>query len=332
MDVVIAQYKAATTSSDRWKSCMDVMDRFRTLFSKKQVDIQLLLPLVQVDTDCGAIVMLGLDRNNKRFIVVKEYLHESGSWKLPAHVLRQLEAASHILAFQEEKKTHIHCLQECLDVQISQNITHFVYKYYPVTFDMLFRMHRTPLWDFALEKTRELLLAIQTLHSAKVAHRDIKPGNICFDKQSRLVLIDFDSSASDNLWRRKTVPVCSLQTRAPEQLRLEITKQADNSYDARVGDWWAAGCVIAYIFLNSVDLFQVRSANWTLPEFLEDILDICSQLGSASPTHARVRALQRSVSPNVMALLCGLLNVDATKRELAATTYLESVVSESTRQ
>ncbi len=313
---VFEQYQKQTTKEDLSAACENIVFYLRFLITDQKeqcqnplVDIVLLSHLANVSTDCGAIVMLAFDQIQTRFVVVKEYLHEDGAWQLPAHVVRQLQSSCKI------HSSHFHpkCLQPCIDIQITENRTHLIFPYYPLTFDALFGLNRKPPSSFVMEKAIELLHAVQTLHDIGIAHRDIKGPNICVDERGRLILIDFDSSIAENLTHRKTVPVCTLQTRAPEQIRAELVPDVKNSYDAKAGDWWAVGCVIAQMFLGN-SLFHVR-ATTQLKEYYEYICMFCAQLGQwKTSTHDVVKALRRCVGNDTMVLLVGLLSLDPSKR------------------
>jgi serine/threonine protein kinase len=320
MDLLFAQYVQQTTPHGRAACCAGFVTHLRTLICggganlqyEPLVDIVLLSHLVHVSTDCGAIVMLAFDRVCDRFVVVKQYLHEDGAWCLPPHVLRQLQTSMKLYTFQQSKSQ---CLQPCIDVQITENTTHMMFPFYPLTFEALFGLNREPPEAFVCEKAVELLQAVTELHKAEIAHRDIKGPNICFNKRGRLVLIDFDSSVTNNLHQRKTVPICTLQTRAPEQIRMEITADMkENRYDAQAGDWWSTGCVIAQMFLGK-PLFTIRDENWSLREFYEDISTFCAHLSDyRNSEHNLVKALRRRVSTDIMMLLCGLLSLFPEKR------------------
>ncbi len=193
-----------------------------------------------------------------------------------------------------------------------------------MTFDALFGLNRKPPYGFALEKTIELLRAVERLHDANIAHRDIKGPNICFDKRGCLVLIDFDSSVADDLGHRRTVPVCTLLTRAPEQLRAELVKgEAKTSYDAKAGDWWAVGCVIVQMFLG-VPLFELPKQIY-LQEFYEDMCMLCAQFAQwQTSIHERVKTLRRCVTPHIMVLLSNLLSLQPEKRHSGMLDFLQA--------
>ncbi len=326
MAKLIEHYLTQQTPQGRAAACQGFVTHLRSLIVGKThheplVDMVLLSHLMHVSTDCGAIVMLGFDHNAQRFNVVKTYLHEEGAWMLPTHVLRQLQTSMKFHSYVNGPK----CLQPCVDVQITENATNIIFPFYPLTFDALFGPQRTPPIDFIREKATELLHAVCSLHAAEIAHRDIKGANICFDKSGRLVLIDFDSSVTENIHARKTVPVCTLETRAPEQLRIELSKEEAKhmDYDAKNGDWWAVGCVISQMFLGA-PLFRVRDANWQLKDYYEDICTFCAHLANYKTSfHSIVKALRRCVTPDILALLCGLLNLDVHSRRQAVDDFLK---------
>lgn len=188
-------------------------------------------------------VIFAYENTLNLFIVIKEIIHDNGPWMIPLHCVYELNA--HKRLFNLNSK-HI---QQLLNVQIKENSTKLITKLIPISFSMLFR--RPLLQDFTVAKCKELMSIVHLLHKNNICHRDIKSSNICFDEHSNLVLIDFDSTALDQIHERRTLPVCTIITRAPELFLLESKEEKEYvSYDARTLDWWSVGCVIAEMFLT----------------------------------------------------------------------------------
>ena len=99
--------------------------------------------------------------------------------------------------------------------------------------------------------TRQVLEALQFVHSLDLIHCDIKPENIVIKSFSRceVKLIDFGSSCftTDHL----TTYIQSRSYRAPEVI-------IGHPYDGRI-DLWSVGCVLAEMHTGYV-LFQVVQA------------------------------------------------------------------------
>lgn len=95
-----------------------------------------------------------------------------------------------------------------------------------------------------LRRPRRELSALAYLHSAGVAHRDIKPGNILVNSDGLIKLCDFGMSRSllDDT-RDLSTYVVTRWYRAPELL----CNCKDYGYGV---DVWAAGCVLAELILK----------------------------------------------------------------------------------
>lgn len=97
-------------------------------------------------------------------------------------LLRQLvsyEAFVRLLDILEEEKSgtkKIHCIFEFCDKVLSNELAN--------------RYTATPI-EYTKKVTRDLLQAIDILHSKMILHRDIKPDNILIDKNGKLKLADF---------------------------------------------------------------------------------------------------------------------------------------------
>jgi calcium-dependent protein kinase len=109
---------------------------------------------------------------------------------------------------------------------------------------------------------KEILLAVQYLHSQNVTHRDLKPENICFKRtgsEPELVLVDFGNATKfkeNDLLYEQTGP--SLYV-APEVIK-------GDGYDHRA-DAWSVG-VIMYITLTGEPPFEGE----TMQQIEENVL------------------------------------------------------------
>ncbi|KAL0587461.1 hypothetical protein ABG067_002757 [Albugo candida] len=121
---------------------------------------------------------------------------------------------------------------------------------------------------------KQLLSALECLHSLNLVHCDLKPENILIQSiaDCQVKIIDFGSACfiTDEL----TSYVQSRSYRAPEVI-------LGLSYDQKV-DVWSLGCVLAELFLDDV-LFNNESEESLLASIIETIGPIPSKLMLQNP-------------------------------------------------
>lgn len=110
--------------------------------------------------------------------------------------------------------------------------------------------------NVALEFFRQIILAIEYLHSLDICHRDLKPSNILLDNFTRVKIADFGFAR----WMKSSLVETSCgspQYAAPEVIR-------GMQYDGKKADIWSCGVIlydlltvcIFYNFLVQAEIFK----------------------------------------------------------------------------
>jgi len=111
----------------------------------------------------------------------------------------------------------------------------------------------------------QILRGLKYLHTAKILHRDIKPGNLLVNSNCVLKICDFGLARVEEPNRRRhmTQEVVTQYYRAPEIL------MGATHYDAAV-DMWSVGCIFAELLGRRI-LFQASTPIQQL-ELITDLL------------------------------------------------------------
>jgi len=101
---------------------------------------------------------------------------------------------------------------------------------------------------------KQLLNAIDAIHSVGAMHRDIKPNNIVVDKDGQLKVLDFDLAEFYDERYELKFGVATKGYKAPES----FLKQ--KKYDYRF-DVYSAGCILAGILYKSSPFIEYESGD-----------------------------------------------------------------------
>ena len=164
-------------------------------------------------------------------------------------------------------------LLDILEEQNHQNkIIHCIFEFCEKVLSNELNRRQGPISAEQMKKVmRDLLIAVDILHSKMILHRDIKPDNILIDKSGRLKLADFGlAKKASFLQRRKSNAIVSLWYRAPEIIL--------GSEDYFLGvDIWSVGCILAEL-MSKRPIFMCRNED-------EVLAKVFYLLGCPSETH-----------------------------------------------
>mmetsp|Transcript_16799 Transcript_16799/g.11934 ORF Transcript_16799/g.11934 Transcript_16799/m.11934 type:complete len:122 (+) Transcript_16799:449-814(+) len=94
--------------------------------------------------------------------------------------------------------------------------------------------------DYLAKKIKQILLALNHIHSRNMMHRDIKLDNIMFDLDKNVYLVDFGLAVQTK--RKVTELAGTAYYMAPEVI--------NGSYDQKC-DVWSVGVCLYYLLMGS---------------------------------------------------------------------------------
>lgn len=169
----------------------------------------------------------------------------------------------------------------------------------------------------------QTLRGLKYLHSARILHRDIKPGNLLVNSNCLLKICDFGLARVEepNRSRNMTLEVVTQYYRAPELL------MGARHYTAAI-DIWSVGCIFAELLGRRI-LFQARNPILQLDLIIdllgtpsnEDMRYACNGARQhikksplKPPALAALYILSKQVTPDAVHLLCQMLMFNPDKR------------------
>jgi BR serine/threonine kinase len=192
---------------------------------------------------------------------------------------------------------HPHMLK-LIDVLDGARHLHLVLEYAEngELFDYLVK-ERSLQEDDALDIFRQMMYALDYLHTHSVCHRDLKPENILLDANRQVRIADFGFAR----WMRDKIADTSCGSphyAAPEVIR-------GQRYDGCAADIWSAGVILYALLAGCLPfddpsirnlLAKVKRGKFAMPDFHPDLKDLISKMICVDP-EARIKMAQVKQHP-----------------------------------
>ncbi len=170
---------------------------------------------------------------------------------------------------------------------------------------------------------KNLVSAIQYIHSQGIVHRDLKPENILFtddSENSKLKIVDFGFAKLKPSQQSTTslqTPCFTLNYAAPEVLNKAINMNA-SGYDESC-DLWSLGVILHTLLSGQVPFCNHTSSSTTSTASHVDYIagiqnDIIEKIKNSSKSLDLKHKPWTAISESAKSLVKGLLNIDPKKR------------------
>ncbi|KAJ4296954.1 Chk1 protein kinase [Collariella sp. IMI 366227] len=152
----------------------------------------------------------------------------------------------------------------------------------------------------------QLISGVSFMHSKGVAHRDLKPENILLSESGNLKLADFGMATMFEYKgaRKQSSTMCgSPPYIAPEVLQCarQERKSDASKYAADLVDIWSCGVILFVLLVGNTPWDEPTQGSWEFQEYVR--------------TNGRsTDILWGRIPANVLSLLRGMMNIEATKR------------------
>jgi ribosomal protein S6 kinase alpha-5 len=164
---------------------------------------------------------------------------------------------------------------------------------------------------------KNLVSAIQYIHSQGIVHRDIKPENVIFSdctENSKLKIVDFGfaklkPSSTTNSTSLQT-PCFTLNYAAPEVLNKAIDLNSSNGYDESC-DLWSLGVILHTMLSGQVPFCNASSEQKPVTSMQNEIIE---KIKNSSKSLDLKHKPWNTISESAKSLVKGLLNIDPKKR------------------
>lgn len=144
---------------------------------------------------------------------------------------------------------------------------------------------------------RQLVSGVRYIHSHKVIHRDLKPGNMLLSEKMVVKLADFGLATQAD--KSKKVSICG----TPNYIAPEVLNKLSCNYEA---DVWAVGCIMFTILVGQPP-FETLSLRETYTRIVSNKYTIPSSV--SEPAQALIRDLLRP-EPEARPLLENIFKYD----------------------